>query len=91
MDRERYVCCFRKKLSYDPRDYADDLEHFWKEQKVELLRGWLFCPHDCRYSDISTLCFQRKFFHVKIGYLKYLKKKKLLDLECISTLFSLFL
>lgn len=75
MDRERYVCCFRKKLSYDPRDYADDLEHFWKEQKVELLTGWLFCPHDCRYSDISTLCFQRKFFHVKIGYLKYFQKK----------------
>ena len=40
---QRKICVlFQKKLSYDPRDYADDLEHFWKEQKVELLRGWLF-------------------------------------------------
>ena len=40
--RRKICVLFWEKLSYDPRDYADDLEHFWKEQKVKFIRGWLF-------------------------------------------------
>ena len=42
-NEQRKICVlFQVKLSHDPRDYSGDLEHFWKEQKVELIRGWLF-------------------------------------------------